>query len=881
MRQQHNNPPQQKHRFLFTTCLTLVLGLMAFNNAAFGQCPLANIMYVKKTATGLNNGTSWANAFTSLQTALSQIASCPSVNQIWVAKGTYKPSAAFDQTVAFVMKPNVNIYGSFAGTEANLADRTPSVIAANPTILSGDLVGNDVISGSGSTLSITGNAENSYHVLVNNVFSTSIRSYENHFLDGFTITGGNTHGDTNGFIYYPNSGGGIYDESHSDTTSNLTLNNLTFVGNAAESRSGGLFCDANIALITNNLIFSRNHAGNSGGGLQFKTSSNYLNTTNMNNTVFSGNNSNGGGGGISAVGLILNNVTFWGNNAGGGGGMLAYDSNIKNSIFWGNTVGGTTVSSILGTGNVIINSDVQGGFMGTGNINENPLFVNTANPAGVDGVFGTADDGLALTDCSPALNIGNNSANTTTTDIASNPRVFNTTIDLGAYEFQANSAPACSPTPASGLNFDGTNDYVVLPDALATAATSGTGLTIAYWFKGTSNQSAVRIQPDGNTFIIAGWNGFHVISNDGGISNGIALGAAATDGNWHHIAVTWKQGGNFTSYLDGVQVASRAVGAAALPVANSGMTLGSLVGVTEFTNGNLDEVRVFNVALSQTQIQNTMNCELPTTNNVGLLGYYKFNKGTSYRDNTALNATLPDASGFAYNGTLTNFTLTGTISNWIAGSSVTIGNTCSVALPIELLSFEGKNTEGGNLLTWTTASEVNNKGFDVERLTVNSDWGILGFVKGNGQGSTYQFLHRTDVINRKRRDAINHKRTDVINHKRTDVINHKRTDVINHVSTAADYYRLRQIDNDGKETFSKVISIQTRSNDNKLKAYPNPVSNVLTIETEATGDYQIINILGQIILRGLVSLQQIDVSALSQGNYVLKVGIEQVKFIKQ
>ena len=89
------------------------------------------------------------------------------------------------------------------------------------------------------------------------------------------------------------------------------------------------------------------------------------------------------------------------------------------------------------------------------------------------------------------------------------------------------------------------------------------------------------------------------------------------------------------------------------------------------------------------------------------------------------------------------------------------------------------------------------------------------------------------------------------------------------------------MDNDAKETLSKVISIEIKGNDRKLKAYPNPVSDVLTIETEATGDYHIINILGQIILRGPVSTQQIDVSALSQGNYVLKVGIEQVKFIKQ
>ena len=170
----------------------------------------------------------------------------------------------------------------------------------------------------------------------------------------------------------------------------------------------------------------------------------------------------------------------------------------------------------------------------------------------------------------------------------------------------------------------------------------------------------------------------------------------------------------------------------------------------------------------------------------------------------------------------------------------------AAVLSVELLDFTGKNTEGGNLLTWTTANEVNNKGFQVERLNGNGDWSILGFVKGNGKGSTYQFL-----------DAI---------------------------PLSTSYYRLRQIDNDGKETLSKVIVLQSKGND-KLKVYPNPVSNILTIESPLWGlgaaDYQIINLLGQAVLTGKTTAQRIDVSALPQGSYVLKVGAEQVRFIKQ
>jgi hypothetical protein len=180
-------------------------------------------------------------------------------------------------------------------------------------------------------------------------------------------------------------------------------------------------------------------------------------------------------------------------------------------------------------------------------------------------------------------------------------------------------------------------------------------------------------------------------------------------------------------------------------------------------------------------------------------------------------------------------------------NSVTVSVT---ALPIELVSFSGQYTEGGNLLTWTTANEVNNKGFQVERLAPPTPrggevWDILGFKTANNKASSYQFM--------------------------------------DNAPTFTNYYRLRQIDNDGKETLSKVISVERKGN-NKLKVYPNPVSNVLTVERNAvpltTSDFQILNLLGQQVMNGKAT-QRIDVSALPEGTYFLKVGAEQVKFIKQ
>ena len=178
-----------------------------------------------------------------------------------------------------------------------------------------------------------------------------------------------------------------------------------------------------------------------------------------------------------------------------------------------------------------------------------------------------------------------------------------------------------------------------------------------------------------------------------------------------------------------------------------------------------------------------------------------------------------------------------------------VGGFLEPVLPVELLDFIGKYTEGGNLLIWTTANETNNKGFEIQRSPqppkgALTTWEVLCFVNATGKAATYNFL-----------------------------------DLAPPLGAGGAYYRLRQIDNDGKETLSKVISISTKEN-NKLKVYPNPVSNVLTVATTGTVDYHVFNLLGQQVMNGKAT-QQIDVSGLPEGTYFLKVGEEQMKFIKK
>jgi hypothetical protein len=193
-----------------------------------------------------------------------------------------------------------------------------------------------------------------------------------------------------------------------------------------------------------------------------------------------------------------------------------------------------------------------------------------------------------------------------------------------------------------------------------------------------------------------------------------------------------------------------------------------------------------------------------------------------------LTTYLGDASGVLNNGATLSYSLCAP----------------SIALPVELVDFKGIPQYKGNLLTWTTASEVNNKGFNVERLMANGEWETLGFVNAQGKAAAYEFVD-------------------------------------NQPFTIA-YYRLRQMDNDGKETLSKVISIAREHTHDRayLRVYPSVTTGELTIETALTGDFVIYNLLGREFIKG-ENPQQVDVSTLPTGTYIVKMGDAIAKFVKQ
>jgi hypothetical protein len=337
-------------------------------------CPTTGtIWYVNAAATGNNDGTSWADAFTDLQSAL--LSTCPDITQIWVAAGTYKPTSGTDRNISFSMKDGVGIYGGFNGTETLLSQRNWT---ANVTTLSGEI-------------GAAGMADNTFNIVRNGAMSSTA------ILDGFQIAFGNASGG--------NDRGGAL---HNGANASPTIRNCTFLSNLG-GYGGAVYSFTFCTPTFTNCTFIGNQAGDWGSAIMTEGGS----SASVINCTFSGNS--------ASFGTVFGNSPYI----------------IKNSIFWGNS--GGSVNDNAGSSSVT-HSIVQGGFAGMGNLNLDPLFVSQP-PIGL----GTAGD-LRLQICSPAIDAGNDSDNTTLLDLAGNPRKFESIlygqmIDMGAYEYQSSSRP--------------------------------------------------------------------------------------------------------------------------------------------------------------------------------------------------------------------------------------------------------------------------------------------------------------------------------------------------------------------------------------------------------------------------------------------------------
>jgi hypothetical protein len=194
-------------------------------------------------------------------------------------------------------------------------------------------------------------------------------------------------------------------------------------------------------------------------------------------------------------------------------------------------------------------------------------------------------------------------------------------------------------------------------------------------------------------------------------ANLTGVSAPLATNTWVHFAGTYD-GTSIRLFLNGTQVASAAV--ASLPNGNEEWRIGRRWDGADYFKGKLDEVRIWNVARTATQINDNKNQTIsPQT---GLVAYYRFNQGVSGGNNTAITQAT-DASGNSYNGTLQNFTLNSATSNFVMDNP-----NVSAAVPVN--SFNSTSNASGtyplgtNTVTWSLTDQNSNIGTCVHTITV-------------------------------------------------------------------------------------------------------------------------------------------------------------------
>lgn len=549
--------------------------------------PMPRTLYVKKSATGANDGSSWANAFTDLQTAFYYCS-----DTIRVAAGTYFPSST-DEQASFWLENKRIILGGYPNTGSpSDTQRDPS---ANPTILSGNFL--------------------------NSTEKTSVYIVRGRMIDSTTTLDGLVFANANG-SNYTSGRSGIYLYQNSS----LKINNCKFSNNEngilIGSQSNPIITNslfennANIAGIKNSIskFIKCTFQGNSGplfirnsntvvDSCLFKNNGLAVNYTDCQkpllfnssfnngtgtilsvnnsspevfNTIFTGANSAGNGGilvnenlssplfkkcifengySVSNGGICFNdnsspefigcvfrnsksqygkgggafynqnlsnpkiiNCIAYGNSAGNQGSFMYSDNSnpvvinstivnhalpsigsnsftggifsnnnsskltLYNSIMWGNEVRENAIDyngEIIGTSVSLtevkncITQNFGTNAMNGNIVGINPRLIDITNPAGPDSTFFTSDDGLNICSCSPVINKGANVLiNGIASDILMNSRIFNGTIDMGAYEFQSASVTQSKTyfvnSSATGMN-DGSswdNAYKELKTAI-------------------------------------------------------------------------------------------------------------------------------------------------------------------------------------------------------------------------------------------------------------------------------------------------------------------------------------------------------------------------------------------------------------------------------
>lgn len=183
---------------------------------------------------------------------------------------------------------------------------------------------------------------------------------------------------------------------------------------------------------------------------------------------------------------------------------------------------------------------------------------------------------------------------------------------------------------------------------------------------------------------------------------------------------------------------------------------------------------------------------------------------------------------------------------------VALINSCNTVLPIELLTFTGAISGNQNILNWTTTSELNHYYFEIEKSVDGITFFKMGTVNSANNSTTINSYNAID----------------------------------NAPVRGWNYYRLKQVDNDGKFTYSKIIRLQNENTHTYYNIYPNPFSGyvIIGLPNKSTFNTRLIlfNTLGQQVERQIIPVgllyYRLQTNSIPKGSYWLKI-IEKDKSI--
>lgn len=280
-------------------------------------------------------------------------------------------------------------------------------------------------------------------------------------------------------------------------------------------------------------------------------------------------------------------------------------------------------------------------------------------------------------------------------------------VILPAFLLNMSFITASFAQSGEALDFDGSNDYVSLP------VTVSGNYTKEAWI----NPSAVSGFPNiisGSATALFINNGKIAAGHEPGFAQLVDPTASLVPGTWYHVAVSFNASTTeLKLYKNGTEVATSILGSGYTePYLELGRFLGG-----NFFSGKMDEVRLWRTVRTQAELSASMNCAL-TGDEPGLLAYYNFNQGVAGGNNATVT-TLIDSHDdcVSNNGTLNNFSFTGTTSNWVAPGPVLSGICANLFPNISLSGNAICISSGDNTASFADLTNFGNVGANPIRRT--------------------------------------------------------------------------------------------------------------------------------------------------------------------